>query len=106
MSSQGSVDGASEAESRHMLESWGMWARSGDLGIGFISPAFWKKPSLGIPYTDGEMMMVDSVVASLPSRAKRIIKKVYLHADYRGVSDEDIAGAIGHFHASFFEGSQ
>jgi hypothetical protein len=103
VSSQGG-DAFTETDSRLLLEAWGVWARSGDLGLGFQSLGLWRKSALGVPYTEADMVVVDRVVAQMPTRHKRVAKKVFLFSDRRGLRDEDIAGAVGEFHALFQSG--
>jgi hypothetical protein len=100
MSSQGG-DSYTEADSRRLLEAWGMWARSGDLGIGYSRIKLFGKSPTGTGFSDNDLVLVDRVVAGLPQRHKRIAKQVFLHADHRQITENDIAACVGEFHAVF-----
>lgn len=105
MSSQGSSFSVSaDKDGRELLEAWGVWARSGSLGLGYKPIGIWAKPTEGSLFTDAELMAIDAVIAGLPPSPKWVIKQVFLHHDYRGVASEDIQEAIGRFYEGFFEG--
>lgn len=100
MSSQGSsgVAAKSIADTAHdneivtkLLTGWGIWLRSGELGLGFSD----RSGRLDVcTYSDDEMVAVDRAVASQGPYHKRLLKKVYLHEDSYGVNPGDLGEAI------------
>ena len=98
MSSQGTGSVIAYGYERHLLDSWGAWSRSGDLGLGYGSGyapvGLFTGSGVGIMFSDAEIMRADAAICALDLADRQIIKKVYLHRKWLGISTEVISGAV------------
>jgi hypothetical protein len=107
LSSQGTGSGALSTGFYYvMLESWGAWARTGDGGLGYGKSGYaptelFSKNGATIMYSDEEMGQVDKAVCELPEHDRRVLKKVFIHKDTRGVEYEELGGCVAAFAESF-----
>lgn len=109
MSTQGTGAIASNGFERHLLESWGAWSRSGDLGLGYGRSGYApielliKRGDTIILFSDDEILQADGVICGLPVRYNTTIKKVFLHGKWGEVAGDEISAAVKAFSESLRE---
>jgi hypothetical protein len=111
MSTQGTGSLDQFGFERQLLDSWGAWSRSGDLGLGYGKSGYAPIELLtghgvGIMFSDDEIMQADSVICALSPAYNRILKAVFLHRKWSGISGEEISSAVAAFAESIREGVQ
>ena len=65
-----------------MLDSWGSWARDDTLGGGRRKGVLHEAKmlgGLGWLFTEGELLVIDRLIAGLPKTYKRTLKDAHLH---------------------------
>jgi hypothetical protein len=55
-------------------------------------------------FSDDEIMLADSVICALNPMYNRVIKSVFLHRKWSGISGEQISGSVAAFAESLREG--
>lgn len=97
MSTQGTGSIDQLAFERMLLDAWGLWSRSGDLGLGF-NPVDWlRRGSVGLMFSDDDMAQADQAICRLAPRYKRVIKAVYLYRKSGGIPGAEITESIAYF---------
>ena len=98
MSSQGTGSTDQLGHYRQLLDCWGSWSRSGDLGLGFNPPGIVPKAGgVGLMFSYDEIDEAEAAILTLGQHYQRIIKKVYLHRDLDKIRGEDITAAVTAF---------
>lgn len=81
MSSQGTGSIGDDFTYTIFLEAWGDWARDGINTAGMRKSVQYEQESLaglGWLFTDGEMCVIDGIIAKMPVVSKGIIKRAHL----------------------------
>lgn len=109
MSSQGTGSLLSHDFERLLLDSWGAWSRSGDLGLGYgrsgYAPLelFIKSSGIAILFSVDDIMMADGVICALPPMYNATIKTAFLHQQWSEVRGEEVSAAVTAFSESLSE---
>jgi hypothetical protein len=101
MSSQGTGSAVHGLEDQ-LLQAWGVWGRSGSLGLGYQRVELLKRAPLGTIFSESALVAADRTVASLATYHRRVIVTTYLHCDSR-YDGRQIADAVAAFVEAYYE---
>lgn len=108
MSSQGTGSIRANDFEWRLLDAWGIWSRSGNLGLGYSSGyaplELLTKTSNGIPFSDDEMLTTDGVICRLEKWHRSTIEKAFKHNNWEDVGNERVGEAVAAFAESLREG--